>query len=131
MRMHRSSRRLGRSVSGAGVGVRAAEHRAGRGSPDGISAATGLEPVRPAAPNRRPEPDRYAAPETVPHEIVDRLARRFPEVPRRSLVELVGLAHEQYQSASVRAFVPLLIERQVATALRSRSVAPGPPPRFS
>ncbi len=127
MRMPRSSRRLERSLPGAGVGVRAARHRAGLASPDGISAVMGLEPAQRTAPNRRPDPDRCAAPEARPHEIVDRLARRFPEVPRRWLVESVRLAYEQYQAATVRAFVPLLVERQVATVLRTRSAASGHP----
>jgi hypothetical protein len=58
------------------------------------------------------------APAPALHEIVDRLARRFPEVPRRSLAELVRLAHEQYHAARVRSFIPLLVEKQVARAVQ-------------
>lgn len=79
-------------------------------------------PDRPgAALGRRPAPAAL-------HEVVDRLARRFPDVPRPSLAELVELAHEQYRAATVRTFVPLLVEKQVVAALRTPAV---PPPRFS
>jgi hypothetical protein len=47
------------------------------------------------------------------------------------LAELVALAHEQYDAAAVRAFVPLLVEKQVATTLRRRLTASMPAVRLT
>jgi len=43
----------------------------------------------------------------------ERLADRFPEVPREQIDELVEKHHEEFDDASVRDFVPVLVEHEV------------------
>ncbi len=48
---------------------------------------------------------------------VDRLAERFPEIPRDRIVDLVHQRHVGYTSAPVRDFIPVLIEHDVKREL--------------
>ena len=57
-------------------------------------------------------------------EVLDRLSRRFPHLSERWLHELARAVHERFCDAPVRTFVPLLVERQVAAAVRRTSAAP-------
>ena len=57
-------------------------------------------------------------------EVLDRLSRRFPHASERWLHELAHTVHERFRDAPVRTFVPLLIERQIAAAVRRTSAAP-------
>lgn len=47
----------------------------------------------------------------------ERLSDRFPEVPREEIDQLVEERYEQYEDASVRDFVPVLVEHDVRTEL--------------
>ena len=49
----------------------------------------------------------------------ERLAERFPEVPRQRIDELVEKHHEEFEGAPVRDFVPVLIEHDVKQELAS------------
>lgn len=50
---------------------------------------------------------------------VDRLAERFPAVPRDRIVELVHERHVDYTGAAVRDFIPVLIEHDVRRDLHA------------
>ncbi|WP_235493401.1 three-helix bundle dimerization domain-containing protein [Leifsonia sp. Leaf336] len=48
---------------------------------------------------------------------VDRLAERFPAVPRDRIIDLVHQRHLEYTGAPVRDFIPVLIEHDVKREL--------------
>lgn len=48
----------------------------------------------------------------------DRLSARFPEVAREDIDRLVDEHREEYEDASVRDFVPVLVEHDVKAELR-------------
>jgi hypothetical protein len=50
---------------------------------------------------------------------VDRLAERFPMVPRDHIVDLVHERHADYTGAAVRDFIPVLIEHDVRRELHA------------
>jgi hypothetical protein len=54
-------------------------------------------------------------------QVLDRLVRRFPDISERWLWEQARTAHERFRAAPVRTFVPLLVEKQVAMAVRRAS----------
>lgn len=51
----------------------------------------------------------------------ERLAERFPGVPRARIDELVEQRHEAFDDAAVRDFVPVLVEHQVRKDLAAES----------
>ncbi|MDN4614165.1 hypothetical protein P5G50_06830 [Leifsonia sp. F6_8S_P_1B] len=51
----------------------------------------------------------------------ERLAERFPEVPRARIDELVEKHHEEFDDAAVRDFVPVLVEHEVKKDLTAGS----------
>jgi hypothetical protein len=51
----------------------------------------------------------------------ERLAERFPGVPRERIDELVERRHEAFDDAPVRDFVPVLVEHQVRKDLAAES----------
>ena len=53
----------------------------------------------------------------------ERLADRFPEVPRERIEELVEQRHEEYEGAPVRDFVPVLVEHDVKKELNAEERA--------
>ncbi|MGN7799434.1 three-helix bundle dimerization domain-containing protein [Leifsonia sp. 22587] len=53
----------------------------------------------------------------------ERLADRFPEVPREHIEELVEKHHEEFDGAPVRDFVPVLIEHDVKQELNAEERA--------
>ena len=70
--------------------------------------------------NLQDESDRELA------QVLDQLSRRFPHLSERWLHELARTVHERFRDAPVRTFVPLLVERQVAAAVRRTSAALSP-----
>ncbi|WP_243077196.1 three-helix bundle dimerization domain-containing protein [Microbacterium sp. SS28] len=55
-------------------------------------------------------------------DVVDRLAERFPTLPRERIAAAVAESHARFEGAKVRDFVPVLIERE-ARALLEQPVA--------
>ena len=53
----------------------------------------------------------------------ERLAERYPEVPRERIDELVEKHHEEFDGAPVRDFVPVLIEHDVKQELNAEERA--------
>ena len=53
----------------------------------------------------------------------ERLAERYPEVPRQRIDELVERHYEQFDGAPVRDFVPVLIEHDVKQVLNAEEHA--------
>lgn len=49
----------------------------------------------------------------------ERLAERYPHVPREHIDELVEKHHEEFEGAPVRDFVPVLIEHDVKQELNA------------
>ncbi|MFC9837877.1 three-helix bundle dimerization domain-containing protein [Rhodococcus sp. NPDC127530] len=43
--------------------------------------------------------------------VIDRLDVRFPDLPRKTVEQVVRSAHEHFTNGKVRDFVPLLVER--------------------
>jgi hypothetical protein len=56
---------------------------------------------------------------------VDRLAERFPHVDRDRIVELVHSRHREFTGASVRDFIPVLIEHDVKRELAGEAGSAG------
>lgn len=52
-------------------------------------------------------------------ELLDRVAVRYPDVPRAELELLVRQAYTQFEDARVRTYVPLLAERWLRELLRT------------
>jgi len=53
----------------------------------------------------------------------ERLADRYPQVPRERIDELVEKHHEEFEGAPVRDFVPVLIEHDVKQELKAEERA--------
>jgi hypothetical protein len=60
--------------------------------------------------------------------VADRLAGRFPEVPRDHVVELVNDAHLALEGNPIRDFVPVLVEHAARERLRAEGATPTPLP---
>ena len=50
--------------------------------------------------------------------LIERLVVRFPKVPTRRVEETVSSAHQAFEGARVRGFVPLLVEHDVLIQLK-------------
>lgn len=53
----------------------------------------------------------------------ERLAERYPDVPRDRIDQLVEKHHEEFDGAPVRDFVPVLIEHDVKQELNAQERA--------
>ena len=53
-------------------------------------------------------------------EIVARLQERFPDTPHDDVVAAVDYAQTTFQSAKVRDFVPVLIEKEAKARLKGK-----------
>lgn len=51
--------------------------------------------------------------------LIERLAVRFPQIPARTVEETVSSAHQAFEGARVRGFVPLLVEHDVLIQLKN------------
>ena len=59
-------------------------------------------------------------------EVVERLVAAFPDVSREIIIEHVHTGLNAYNSAPIRDFLPVLVERRVAARLRAETrQAPG------
>ncbi|MET0297149.1 MAG: DUF3562 domain-containing protein [Microbacterium sp.] len=56
-------------------------------------------------------------------EIIDRLAVKYDVLPRERVVEVVADVLASLQSAKVRDFVPVLVEREAKTILKPEAKA--------
>jgi len=52
-------------------------------------------------------------------EVVERLRGRYPTVPLDRIVEVVSQAHRELDTAPVRDFVPVLVEKRARDLLRA------------
>ena len=50
-------------------------------------------------------------------QLVKRLVLRFPHIPAETVEETVSAAHHEFEQATVRDFVPLLVEHDVLIRL--------------
>jgi hypothetical protein len=57
-------------------------------------------------------------------EVVDRLAKRFPDVPRDRVAAIVGEEHQVLEGNRIRDFVPVLVEHEARDRLRAEGAAP-------
>jgi hypothetical protein len=57
--------------------------------------------------------------------LVDRLARRFPDLPSEEIERAVRTTYAEFASSRIRAFVPTLVERSVRAQLTSRASQDG------
>lgn len=57
-------------------------------------------------------------------EVVDRLAARFPDVPRDHVAEVVGKEHVDLAGNPIRDFVPVLVEHEARERLRVEGATP-------
>jgi len=53
-------------------------------------------------------------------EVTARLCERFPDAPPSAVREQVDVLFQRYASSTVRDFVPILVEREMAARLRGR-----------
>ncbi|WP_405072087.1 hypothetical protein OG558_22660 [Kribbella sp. NBC_01510] len=51
-------------------------------------------------------------------EIVDRLARLFPQIPPAEVAETVSASRPEFDAVPIRDFVPLFVERSAKHKLR-------------
>lgn len=56
-------------------------------------------------------------------EVIERLTRRYPDVPPATVSEVVHELHSIFAGASVREFVGLFVERRARAALDELSVS--------
>jgi hypothetical protein len=47
------------------------------------------------------------------------MQHRYPDVPAAAIAERIRKAHQRYDRARIRDFVPLLVERELAIQLRT------------
>ncbi len=59
------------------------------------------------------------------------LAEEFPDVPLEVIVGLMQQAHDRYETATVRAFLPILVTKDVRALLRNRAYLPDLPTQTS
>lgn len=52
-------------------------------------------------------------------QLIERLVMRFPQVAAETVQEVVEGAHVQFGGARIRSFVPLLVEHDAVTRLRT------------
>lgn len=52
------------------------------------------------------------------YRLVERLVMRFPQLPATTVEEQVRSAHQAFEGAPLRDFVPLLVEHDVLGALK-------------
>ena len=52
-------------------------------------------------------------------QVVDRLAQRFPDVPRDRITAIVGEEHQGLEGNPIRDFVPVLVEHEARDRLRT------------
>lgn len=57
-------------------------------------------------------------------QVVDRLAARFPDVPRDHVAEVVGKEHVDLAGNPIRDFVPVLVEHEARDRLRVEGATP-------
>lgn len=57
-------------------------------------------------------------------QVIDRLAKRFPDVPRERVAAIVGEEHLVLQGNPIRDFVPVLVEHEARDRLRSEGATP-------
>ncbi|MFC9559051.1 three-helix bundle dimerization domain-containing protein [Agromyces sp. NPDC056965] len=56
-------------------------------------------------------------------EVIDRLAGRFPDLPRDHVAAVVEAAHLELEGNPVRDFVPVLVERTAKQRLKQEATA--------
>ena len=109
------------------------------GATDNVEVATSRRHV----PRERVTPGNNAAPTTSPSPgessigepplermvalLVARLQERHPTAPPALVRQTIDDAVERFSTARVRAFLPILIERTAAEALRQASIVPDGP----
>ena len=50
--------------------------------------------------------------QTVIEELVERLARSYPELPSATIADAVRASHAKFDGRPVRDYIPLLVERE-------------------
>ena len=58
--------------------------------------------------------------------VSERLRGKFPDARPEGIAQLVNEAHHQFDGSPVRAFIPVLVEREVADRLRLPSPRTAP-----
>jgi hypothetical protein len=61
-------------------------------------------------------------------EIIDRLAKQFPQVPADEVARVVGQSRPEFDEVPIRDFVPLFVERGAKARLRQMSEPIGSAP---
>jgi hypothetical protein len=51
-------------------------------------------------------------------EVIDRLAKQFPQLPADEVAQVVGQSRPEFDDAPIREFVPLFVERGAKARLR-------------
>ena len=64
-------------------------------------------------------------------KVVDRLAERFPNLPRASVERAVREAHDAFAGRPVRVYVPVLVERGAKARLREELAAASTPAAYT
>lgn len=57
-------------------------------------------------------------------QVIDRLAQRFPDVPRDRVAAIVGEEHQVLEGNPIRDFVPVLVEHEARDRLRAEGATP-------
>ena len=57
-------------------------------------------------------------------QVIDRLAQRFPDVPRDRVAAIVGEEHLGLEGNPIRDFVPVLVEHEARDRLRAEGATP-------
>ena len=59
------------------------------------------------------------SPEKTIAEIVERLQKRFPDLPEATIADAVTTAYDELRDARVKDFVEVLVEKQAKKSLKS------------
>ena len=51
-------------------------------------------------------------------EVIDRLAKQFPQVPENDVAQVVSESRPEFEQVPIRDFVPLFVERGAKARLR-------------
>ena len=51
-------------------------------------------------------------------EVIDRLAKQFPQVPTNEVAQVVSESRSEFEQVPIRDFVPLFVERGAKARLR-------------
>ena len=63
--------------------------------------------------------EREAAEQRSVEEVIDRLTKRYPDVDRLEIVQIVAQEHQAFEGHPIRDFVPVLVEKSAKKRVKA------------